>query len=731
MTVHASSLRDRLDPRRAVPASAWITRGLRYIRQQNVWANRLGVILRGVNAQRTLSVLVRITSLFVTSCVAATAQDEPGAAPRPNLVPASSFEVPAAEVTQAWRARSWNGHDAASWTICSPGRTSERCARITSKDGADAAWTTTVKVQPNARYQLSGWIKTRGVRGALGALLNIQNMPEVKTNAVNGDTDWTRVSTVFYATTSQLEINCLFGGWGRSTGEAYYDDVSLTRADDPPASNHASIAIDADAPTKPYSRMIFGGFLEHFGRQVYGGVFEPGSPLADDDGFRLDVIAALKELRCPIVRWPGGCYVSGYRWESGVGRARAPTDDMAWGVIEPNSFGTDEFVALCRRVGWQPYVCNNAGNGTIQEMRNWVEYCNGTSGQYAALRAANGHDEPLGVRIWSIGNENWGRHEIGYKPIETWAPFVLEAAKAMKAVDPTIQLSAAALPSREWSLPLLKEAGAYLDFVSIHSYWLPLWQVQETPDYLTCIGYSEQPEQQIADFVDVLEESGYRGKIKIAFDEWCLRGWHHPGFPRKSVQDYEDPEVRALIQARDKNDIASQYTMADALFSASFLNACLRHSDDVAMANIAPIVNTRGPLFVHPDGVVRRTHFHALAMYANYLQPRVAQLTRTAPELRAGVPVIDAVATVDATGQRWAVALVNRHPAAPVPCTLRLGDAPLAGTYDAQLLTADSPDAYNDIEAPDRVTPKSARVAFEDGTTMLPPHSLTIVEISR
>ena len=678
----------------------------------------------------SLPIITKTLALSCALCLPALSQD---ATPE-NLLRNPSFEARTTEATSAWRPRSWNGRDQARWTIGSPGRTGERCACIESTAGADAAWTTTVAVRRGDWYRLSGWIKTRDVRGAVGALLNIQNMQSVKTEAVTGSSDWTHVSTIFQATAPELEINCLFGGWGASTGYAAYDDVALEPADQddiPEDETSAEISIDADAPSKPYSRMIFGGFLEHFGRQVYGGVFEPGSPLADDDGFRLDVIAALKELRCPIVRWPGGCYVSGYRWESGVGRARAPTDDMAWGVIEPNSFGTDEFVALCRRVGWQPYVCNNAGNGTIQEMRNWVEYCNGTSGPYAALRAANGHDEPLGVRIWSIGNENWGRHEIGYKPIETWAPFVLEAAKAMKAVDPTIQLSAAALPSREWSLPLLKEAGAYLDFVSIHSYWLPLWQVQETPDYLTCIGYSEQPEQQIADFVDVLEESGYRGKIKIAFDEWCLRGWHHPGFPRKSVQDYEDPEVRALIQAREKNDIASQYTMADALFSASFLNACLRHSDDVAMANIAPIVNTRGPLFVHPDGVVRRTHFHALAMYANYLQPRVAQLARTAPELRAGVPVIDAVATVDATGQRWAVALVNRHPTAPVACTVRLGDAPLAGTYDAQLLTADSPDAYNDIVAPDRVTPKSVRVAFEDGATMLPPHSLTIVEISQ
>ena len=657
-------------------------------------------------------------------------------APDENLLPNPSFEETTEDGARGWSTRAWNGLSDGRWTSEAPGRTGERCVSIGSAKGVDAAWTTTVMVERDAWYRLSGWIKTREVHGAVGALLNIQNMQAVRTQAVSGTRDWTQVSTVFRAEAAELQINCLFGGWGASTGQACYDDVALERvdaADTLQDATHAAITIDTRAPRTEYSRMIFGGFLEHFGRQVYGGVFEPGSPLSDDDGFREDVIAALRELEAPIVRWPGGCYVSGYHWEKGVGPEREPTDDMAWGVIEPNTFGTEEFVALCERVGWQPYVCNNAGNGTIEEMRAWVEYCNGTAGEYAEMRERHGHAAPLDVRVWSIGNENWGRHEIGYKPIETWAPFVVRAAKAMKAADPTIELSAAALPSREWSLPLLKAAGPYLDYISIHSYWLPLWQKQETPDYLTCITHSERPEAEIAGFVEVLEESGYRGRIKIAFDEWCLRGWHHPGFPRKTVQDYADPEVQALIQAREKNDIASQYTMADALFSASFLNACLRHADDVGMANIAPIVNTRGPLFVHPEGVVRRTHFHTMAMYAGGLEPFVGQLERTAPSLRHGgrsVPVVDAVATADASGERWAIALVNRHPSKSVACSVEMGGSLLDGTFDATVLTGDSPDAYNDIENPDRVIPRGIELTFREGVADLPPHSLTIARVA-
>lgn len=493
----------------------------------------------------------------------------------------------------------------------------------------------------------------------------------------------------------------------------------------------AVVIVDTDAPSLKYDRMIFGGFLEHFDHQVYGGLFDPDSPLADENGFRRDVIAALKELGAPIVRWPGGCFVSGYHWEPGVGKTRQPTDDMAWGVIEPNTFGTDEYVDLCRVMDWEPYICNNAGNGTIEEMRNWVEYCNGTTGKYAELRQANGYPEPRHVPIWSIGNENYWPTEIGHKPIEQWAPFVRDAAQAMKAADPGIQLTAAARATREWTLPLIEAAGPYLDYISIHSYWLPLWQKNDMPDYLTCIMHSEGPEETLSSFVNILDESGYRGKIKIAYDEWNLRGWHHPGFPRKTVQDYSDPEVQRLIQARDLNDIPSQYTMADALFSASFFNACLRHADDVAMANIAPIVNTRGPLFVYPEGIVKRTHFHAMALYANELEPRVGKLNLTADKLTQGdksVPVADAIATVDESGEQWAVALVNRHPDQPLACALKFKDRPLDGTFNAVVLQGDSPEAFNSIEQPDRVVPEPRRLTFQEGMVELPPHSLTILK---
>jgi alpha-N-arabinofuranosidase len=482
----------------------------------------------------------------------------------------------------------------------------------------------------------------------------------------------------------------------------------------------------------PYSPMLFGGFIEHFHGQIYGGLFEPGSPLSDEKGFRKDVIAAMKELKLSIVRWPGGCFASGYHWRDGVGKDRKPTPDPVWGVVDSNTFGTAEFVEWCRRVACEPYICTNAGNGTPEEMRDWVAFCNRPEGNPSGGRSTELPENPLNVRYWSIGNENWGGHEIGAKTPQEWGPLVLESAKLMRAVDPNLKLLAAATPDRNWTLPLLATAGSYLDCVAIHEYWLPCWGENLMPDYLSCIVHSEGPEATIARVIQLLEESGHRGRIKIAFDEWNLRGWHHPGFPRKEVSDAGDPAVAALVQAREKNAIASQYTMADALFSASFLNACLRHAEDVAMANIAPIVNTRGPLYVHPKGLVKRTTFHTLAMYANLLEKRVAPMEMaSAPLVHGGrsLPCLDAIATSDEAGSKWRIVLVNRHPSQALQCLVTLGGKNLNGKHRATVLAGDSPEAYNDLDRPDRVRPEAVELTSEAGRVTLAPHSVTILEV--
>ena len=496
------------------------------------------------------------------------------------------------------------------------------------------------------------------------------------------------------------------------------------RAFQAPKRISATVTADLSAPGVPFNRMLFGQFLEHFHRQVYGGVFEPGSPLAGPDGFRTDVIAALGELKIPVVRWPGGCFASAYHWKEGVGRDRQPSFDKAWGVEDPNTFGTDEFVRWCRRIGAEPYICTNAGTGTSEEMSDWVEYCNlAGQGRYARMRRSTGFSEPHNVRYWSIGNENYLGGEIGAKTSAEWGALVRESAKMMRAVDPHIKLLAAATVTGGWTASLLKDAGQYLDYISIHGYWDPLWQVNKPSDYLTSVLRCAEPESEIEQAETLLRDNGFTGKIKIAFDEWNLRGWHHPGFPGGGA-------VPELIARRAENDRNETYTMADAVFSASLLNACLRHSSSVEMACMAPVVNARGPLYVHPKGIVKRTTFHVLKMYAELLEPNVIPTKSSGDQLASGeksVAALDAVLTVGAGGKRFAAALVNRHPESSAACSLRIAGLAPGSALSVRLISGDSPDAYNDVSRPDRVAPEERDLRTRDGSLELPPHSVAIV----
>ena len=496
-----------------------------------------------------------------------------------------------------------------------------------------------------------------------------------------------------------------------------------------PNSLHANVTIDTDATAKPYNPMIFGGFLEHFGKQIYGGIYDPRSPLSDNEGFRVDVIDALNELEVPIIRWPGGCFVDGYHWINGVGDNRQPTDDVRWGVIEPNTFGTHEFIELCRRLDAEPYICHN-GLADVQEMTDWVEYSNATEGKFASMRKENGYPDPLNVKIWSVGNERSGRDYI-HK--------VRDAGSAMKELDSSIMVTCSGIHGGSNIDPYLFEAaGVHLDYISAHQYWIENWQEHSTPDYLSCMMLSEKPESYINKLIGQIQtaEKGGQikeGQIKIAFDEWNLRSWHHPGFQRFEKVDYNDPEIIELVKARDKSLEPSIYTLSDALFSASFLNSCIRNSDYVTMANIAPLVNQTGPLYVHPEGIVRRTHFHTMSMYVNELQEYVSDTEISGSKLTDGkdsVSVIDAIATVDEEGENWAISLVNRHPSENIECRVTMGNKILNGTYKATILTGETTDTYNDIENPNRVAPKEVELKFKNGVVHLPPHSLTIVHIN-
>ncbi len=477
--------------------------------------------------------------------------------------------------------------------------------------------------------------------------------------------------------------------------------------------------------------MIFGHFLEHFHRQVYGGVYDPGSPLADENGFRRDVIEALRQIKTPVIRWPGGCFVSAYPWKKGVGR-RVPYYDKAWRVEEPNSFGTDEFVAFCREVGAAPFICANAGTGSLEDMSDWVEYCNLEIGEWAARRAANGHQSPHGVRYWSIGNENYGGWEMGAKTADEWARLVLEAAKMMKRVDHTIELAIASIPDLDWNAKVLREAGHLLDWVSIHGYWSRASDdgVFET-GYENLVARAFQPEERIVAVKHILGALGFLGKLRIAFDEWNLRGWCHPHFMEFGPADH------GLM---DANDINSNYTMADAVFTACFLNSCLRHCDVVGMANFSPVVNTVGAVFTHPDGIVLRPTYHVFDLFANHTFDQVLHSALRTPSFDApaddggetSLRQLDAVVTRDSANGRIGITLVNLHGERAIDCRVRglAGRGPCAAT--ARTLNGATADAYNDIDQPEAVSLSERALALDDAgdfTVACPPHSVSVVNL--
>ncbi len=483
------------------------------------------------------------------------------------------------------------------------------------------------------------------------------------------------------------------------------------------------------------SPLLYGHFLEHFHRQIYGGVFDPGHPLADEDGFRTDVLDALRRIRVPILRWPGGCFVSAYHWQKGVGPARVPVFDKAWRVEDSNRFGTDEFIRLCRKVGCEPYLCTNAGTGTLEEMSDWVEYCNlPTQGEFARARKANGHTAPHAVRYFSIGNENYGSWELGAKSAEEWGRLVLEAAKLMKHVDPSISLSAAAIPDIDWNLNLLRTAGDQLDWISIHEYWDPIHNTNALATYPQAMAYTARLTDSIARVRGLLTALGLEKRIRIAFDEWNLRGWYHPNIhtPKLGLTEAE------YLTPRDSNDDNSSYTMADAVFTACFLNTLNRNCDIVGMANFAPAVNTRGCIYTHEGGLVLRSTYHVFDLYANHLRGDVVDLycgdmplaTFTDPKGQAAdVPLVDAVATAVGEGGPVTVSLVNKAERETVEARVYVqGRAPQRMRLRSVL--GDSPDSFNDVGYDAVIQTDTGWLpAGEEPLVTLRPHSVNLLTL--
>jgi alpha-L-arabinofuranosidase len=372
---------------------------------------------------------------------------------------------------------------------------------------------------------------------------------------------------------------------------------------------NARIKIDTDRTIGEIDKKLYGNFVEHLGRCVYGGIYEPQSPLSDEDGLRKDVLEAIKGLNVSLCRYPGGNFVSNYHWLDGVGPNRIPRMELAWARLETNTFGTDEFMKFCAKAGIQPYFSVNMGTGTIEEAQQWVEYCNIKEGPYyAELRKKNGYPEPYGVKFWSLGNEMDGFWQMGHLNAEDYVKKAREAAKLMRLTDPSIKLVAAGSSNyrpnsdpNEWNGIVLRELRDVVDYIALHMY-------VGNPDnnyynYVSTPRVLEQRTQIVKGMIAREMDKAQRGDrppVYIAWDEYNT--WY------RARTDESMQGTRALEE---------HYNLEDALVIAGFLNAFIRNADIVKMANMAQLVNVIAPIFTNETGLFKQTIYYPLELFAN------------------------------------------------------------------------------------------------------------------
>lgn len=482
------------------------------------------------------------------------------------------------------------------------------------------------------------------------------------------------------------------------------------------------IKIDPERTLGTIDRNIFGGFAEHLGRCIYGGIYDPDSPFADEHGLRTDVMAALRCLHLPVIRYPGGNFASGYRWMDGVGPLpeRPTRTDLAWQAVETNRFGTNEFIGFCRKLNSEPYLVVNCGDGDMREARDWVEYCNGTGDStLVKLRHKHGFKEPHRVKYWGIGNEVDGPWQIGHKTPQEYARAFTEFGKVMKWVDPNIKLIASAVSLWEGDIVeraqlLLEQAGNLIDYLALH------WYVgNPRDDFAAYMALSELFEQRLSAYEGLLRAMCLERKIKrpiaIAVDEWNVWYRTHPKYGGIPSQ----------------NKLEEIYNLEDALVVAMHFNAFIRHAYSVRMANIAQIVNVIAPIFTRRDGLVLQTIFYPFELHSSTCGQIALDVWWQGETFAGGeytgVRTLDVSATLDESQKQLVLYVVNRSLTEPMETSIKLTTGRFAGTVRA--LTVNGPDikVENTFDTPNKVGTRenSLTAKGQSLTYVFEPHSVT------
>lgn len=480
----------------------------------------------------------------------------------------------------------------------------------------------------------------------------------------------------------------------------------------------AKIKIDIERKIGDIDTMIYGNFTEHLGRCIYGGIYDPKSQQSNTDGFRKDVIEATNNLGVSIIRYPGGNFVSGYHWEDGIGpkENRPKRKDLAWGAIETNEVGTDEYMKFISKTKAQPYFCVNLGTGTIEEARNWVEYCNAPTGlYYSDMRAKNGHPQPYNIKYWGLGNEMDGPWQMGHKNAEDYSKYALEAAKLMKWSDENIKLIASGSSNygadwMHWNRTVLTELRNQIDYISVHQY------VNNGDSnhrkFMTATLFTDKIIKITEGLINEVK-SRYRinRPIYIAFDEYNV--WY---------------------RAWTEQQLEEHYNLQDALVIAEFMNCFIRNAHIVKMANMAQLVNVIAPMMVTNDKLWLQTIYFPLQLFgANCYGKSVSAFvdgdTYDVGDQK-GIPYLDVSTAYNDAKEELVINVVNRSEDKAVETTIQNQFGMLAARGDVS--EVNSKNIYDENNASDqkvKTITKQITLKGNAFTYSFPAHSFTQIII--
>ncbi len=479
----------------------------------------------------------------------------------------------------------------------------------------------------------------------------------------------------------------------------------------------AKIILNKDFTIGKVDKRIFGSFIEHLGRAVYTGIYEPEHPTADENGFRGDVIDLVKELDVPTIRYPGGNFVSAYNWEDGVGPVedRPRRTELAWRTIETNEIGTNEFLEWTEKANSEAMMAVNLGTRGIDAARNLLEYCNHPGGSYYSdLRKEHGYEKPYNIKTWCLGNEMDGPWQIGQKTAEEYGKLALETAKAMKQVDPSIELVACGSSGRgmdtfaEWEATVLDYTYEHVDYISLHAYY-----GNRDNDLANYLAQSVDMDLFIESVISICDYVKAKKKsdktINLSFDEWNV--WFHSNDADKEIEPWS-------VAPPQLEDI---YTFEDALVVGLLLITLLKHADRVKMACMAQLVNVIAPIMTSEGGDAwKQTIFYPYFHASKYGRGTVLRSVISSPVYDCkdfkNVSLLDSVTVLSEDEKELTIFAVNRDQEEDLSLVCNLKGFAKYEVLEHIVLENEDMKATNTEENPENVIPHTeGNAIFKDG----------------